>query len=119
MTIVTILVLVLLFGSTTPFATSAQGDTVPGQPSGLSSEAGDTQVKLSWGDPTDSSITGYQLWMQSQQAKLTVTDADVHFGNSVAVVGDVAVVGAPKIDDGTKENSGAVFVFTRDASTGS
>ena len=118
MAIVTILV--LLFGSTTPFATSAQGDTVPGQPSGLSSEAGDTQVKLSWGDPTDSSITGYQLWMQSQRAKLTATSAtlDDDFGNSVAVVGDVAVVGAPEVDDGTKENSGAVFVFTRDPSTG-
>ena len=53
-------ILFLLFGSTTPLTTSAQGDTVPGQPSGLSSEAGDTQVKLSWGDPADSSITEYR-----------------------------------------------------------
>ena len=112
---------IAISASTTPFATSAQGDTVPGKPSGLSTEAGDTQVRLSWDDPTDSSITGYQLWMQSQRAKLTATSAalDDDFGNSVAVVGDVAVVGAPRVDDGTKENSGAVFVFTRDASTGS
>ena len=112
---------IAISASTTPFATSAQGDTVPGKPSGLSTGAGDTRVRLSWDDPTDSSITGYQLWMQSQRAKLTATSAalDDDFGNSVAVVGDVAVVGAPRVDDGTKENSGAVFVFTRDASTGS
>ena len=48
---------------------------------------------------------------------MTITEDDVHFGNSVAVVGKVAVVGAPEVDDGTIEKSGAVFVFTRDPST--
>ena len=114
---------IAISASTTPLTTSAQDDSVPGKPSGLSSEAGDTQVKLFWGDPDDSSITGYQLWMQSQREKLTATVnnvdlMNVHFGNSVAVVGDVAVVGAPEVDDGTKEDSGAVFVFNWDRSTG-
>ena len=115
---VAILVLALLLGSTTPLTTSAQDDNAPGKPTELAAEAGDTQVELSWDDPTDSSITGYQLWYLAQSAKLTITEDNVHFGNSVAVVGKVAVVGAPEFDGGTKIDSGAVFVFNRDPSTG-
>ena len=113
---VTVLFLLLLFGSTTPLTTSAQDDSVPEQPSGLSAEAGDTQVRLSWEDPTDSTIDKYQLWQIAERATLTAanTDLDDQFGDSVAVAGDAAVVGMPG-DDDTQNNSGAVLVFTRDS----
>ncbi len=49
-----------------------------------------------------------------QQAKLTAADgaADDRFGRSVALVGDVAVIGAMFQDD-NGENSGSAYVFTR------
>ena len=106
-------VLALLSGSTIPLTTSAQSGTAPEQPSGLSTEAGDTQVKLSWDDPGDDSITNYELWQHSQSGKLTGATS-TKFGFSVAVAGDTAVVGMPG-DDDTQNNSGAVLVFTRDS----
>ena len=108
-------ILVLLFGSTTPFATSAQSDTAPEQPSDLSTEAGDTQVMLSWADPEDSTIDKYQLWQIAESAKLTAA-ATTKFGFSATVIGDEAVVGMPEDDESnTKADSGAVLVFTRDS----
>ena len=106
-------VLALLSGSTVPLTTSAQSETAP---SGLSTEAGDTQVRLSWEDPEDSTIDKYELWQIAESATLTAanTDLDDQFGNSVAVAGDAAVVGMPG-DDDTQNNSGAVLVFTRDS----
>ena len=115
---VTILVLALLLGSTTPLTTSAQDDNAPEKPSGLSTEAGDTQVRLNWSDPNDSSITGYELWYHAQSAELVGSADNIDFGNSVAVFGDVAVVGIPEEDDGAKEDSGAVSVFARNTDTG-
>ena len=111
-------VLALLSGSTIPLTTSAQSDTAPEQPSGLSTEAGDTQVMLSWDDPDDDSITetDYQLWQLAQSEKLTAGTND-DFGYSVAVVGDEAVVGMPE-DDDSQDESGAVIVFTRDSDGG-
>ena len=103
-------VLALLSGSTIPLTTSAQSDTAPEQPSGLSTEAGDTQVRLSWEDPEDSTIDKYQLWQIDQSATLTGTNGE--FGYSVAVVGDIAVVGMPD-DDESIGDSGAAFVFSR------
>lgn len=49
-----------------------------------------------------------------QQAKLTASDgaADDRFGRSVALAGDVAVIGAMFQDD-NGENSGSAYVFTR------
>ena len=110
-----IVLVVIVSWSTNHLITSAQNDTPPDQPTGFNAAAGDTQVKLSWTDPGDTSITGYQLWQVSQGAKLPLTNpaADDDFGNSVAVSGDIAVVGMPK-DDDTANNSGAVLVFTRD-----
>ena len=104
-------VLFLLFGSTTPLTTSAQSDDPPAKPSGLSTEAGDTQVRLSWEDPDDSTIDKYQLWQIAQSATLTEGTNDA-FGYSVAVVGDIAVVGMPD-DDESSGDSGAAFVFSR------
>ena len=108
--------LVLLSESTIPLTTSAQSDAALEQPSRLSAEAGDTQVRLSWEDPTDSTIDTYQLWQIAERATLTAanTDLDDQFGDSVAVAGDAAVVGMPG-DDDTQNNSGAVLVFTRDS----
>ena len=101
-------VLALLSGSTILLTTSAQSDTAPEQPAGLSTEAGDTQVKLSWDDPGDNSITNYELWQHSQSGKLTGATS-TKFGFSVAVAGDIAVVGMPGDDPGE------AFVFSRSA----
>ena len=97
--------------------TSAEDETVPDQPSGLSTEPGDTQVRLSWEDPSDSSITKYQLWQIAESETLT-GDANTKFGFSVAVSGDEAVVGMPEYDDTNTTDSGAVLVFTRDPDFG-
>ena len=79
----------------------------------LAATAGDTEVVLSWPDPSDSSIIKYQL-LQLQEAKLTASDgaASDNFGYSVAVAGDTAVVGA--YGDGSQ--SGSAYVFTRGGS---
>ncbi len=110
-------VLVLLSGSTIPLTTSAQIEAIPPeQPSGLSTEAGDSQVRLSWANPQDSTIDKYQLWQIAESATLIAANADLddQLGDSVAVVGGTAVVGMPG-DDDTQNNSGAVLVFTRDS----
>jgi hypothetical protein len=54
----------------------------------------------------------------SQQAKLTASDAAAldRFGNSVALSGDTAVVGAQGNDDAGTE-SGSAYVFTRSGTT--
>ncbi len=111
-----VVVLVLLYGFTSLLTTSAQSETPPDKLSGLSTEAGDTQVRLSWEDPTDSTIDKYQLWQIAERATLTAAniDLDDQFGDSVAVAGDAAVVGMPGGDD-TQNNSGTVLVFTRDS----
>ena len=90
--------------------TSAQSDTAPEQPSGLSTEAGDTQVRLSWEDPDDSTIDKYELWQIAESA--TLTAANNEFGYSVAVAGDIAVIGMPD-DDESGPDSGAALVFSR------
>jgi hypothetical protein len=49
----------------------------------------------------------------SQQAKLTASDAAAtdYFGNSVAVAGDTAVIGAPLHDHAGGTDAGSVYVF--------
>ena len=93
--------------------TSAEDETAPSQPTGLEALAGDTQVKLSWDSPdADSpSIANYQLWQHTQSGKLTGVTS-TKFGFSVAVVGDIAVVGMPD-DDESSGDSVAAFVFSR------
>ena len=85
----------------------------PAEPTGLTAAPGHRQVTLAWEDPSDLTITGYQL-LQLQEAKRTADDgaAGDYFGISVAVDGDTAVVGAYQNDDnGT--GSGSAYVFTR------
>ena len=66
-------------------------------PSGFSATAGDTQVTLTWNDPNDTTITGYQV-LQVAIDKLvggsSVTSD--RFGDSVGVDNNRAVVGAPR-----------------------
>ena len=116
---------VALSWSTTPLTTSAQTDP-PAKPTGLSTLAGDTKVKLTWDSPGDGStaITSYQLWQLAQNSKLT---ADItlenQFGYSVAVDGDTAVIGVygdgvPDSLDTLVANAGSAYVFTRNTGTG-
>ena len=92
----------------------------PAKPTGLSAAPGDTQVRLSWDLPGESSppINSYQLWQHAENAILTAPSpmADDEFGYAVAIDGDTAVVGMPGDDDGTSLNVGAAFVFTSDSS---
>ena len=105
---ITLLIMVSWFiGRSTTFA---QSDTAPEQPSWLSTEAGDTQVRLSWEDPDDSTIDKYELWQIAESA--TLTAANNEFGYSVAVAGDIAVIGMPD-DDESGPDSGAALVFSR------
>ena len=57
-------------------------DTAPAAPSGLTAIPGDTQATLTWDDPEDSSITGYEYLLRAQVAKLTSSEwgPDDQFG---------------------------------------
>ncbi len=73
----------------------------PAQPTGLAAAAGDGRAKLTWNDPSNSTITGYEYLPQAQVAKLTASDgaAGDALGGPVAVDGDTVVVGAFFDDD--------------------
>ncbi len=112
----------MVFGSTSPLVTSAQGPSVPDQPVNFDAVEGDTQVWLTWDPPAADSppITKYQLWRLTRtlpaltQPTPTLND---EFGYSVAMDGNTAVVGMPGEDYGTVDNAGAAFVFDRDPDT--
>ena len=89
---------------------------MPADTTRLTVGALDAKVQLSWVDPGNDTIATYQIWRHAQSAKLTAADADEidALGNSVAVVGDTAVVGAPG-DADSSGDFGAVLVFTRDS----
>ncbi len=57
-------------------------------------------------------------WMQ--QAKLLAADSASgdHFGLSVALSGDIALIGAPDADPGGKTSAGAAYVFVRNPASG-
>ena len=86
----------------------------PAKPTGLTGTGGDGQATLSWDDPSDSSISGYEHLLRAQIAKRTASDGggSDEFGNSVAVDGDTMVAGA-QYDDENGYYSGAAYVFTR------
>ncbi|MGD2099837.1 MAG: hypothetical protein PVG35_19850, partial [Desulfobacterales bacterium] len=56
----------------------------------------------------------------SSEQSLTASDAaaEDQFGGAVAIAADTIVVGAPLVDSGTATDTGAVYVFVRDPSTG-
>ncbi len=70
-------------------------------PSGFTATAGDSQVTLTWNNPNDTTITGYQV-LQVAIDKLVVPSTETgaigagdRFGDSVGVDNNRAVVGAP------------------------
>ena len=79
------------------------------KPTGFTAGAGDAQATLTWDDPSNSGITGYDYLQQAQVSKLTASDgtASDNFGSSVSVDGDTAVVGA--WGDGNSRGSAYVF----------
>ena len=94
----------------------------PGKPTGLGAVAGDTRVTLSWNNPGNSTITGYELAEVVPEDWLTAAAgaAGDQFGVSVAVDGDTAVVGAWKEDgvDGDGNDIievGAAYVFVKNS----
>ena len=89
-------------------------------PGGFTADVGNTQVGLEWDDPEDDSIDEYQV-LQVNPSKLMALDRvrGDHFGSSVAVDGDTAVIGAPKDDDDDKGvRSGSAYVFIKDPGSG-
>ena len=85
----------------------------PAKPTGLGAVAGDKKVMLSWTDPDDSTIDVYQISEVIPEAFLTASGgaAGAHFGTSVAIDGDTAVVGA----DRANSRKGSVYIFTRES----
>ena len=83
---------------------TAPANAAVAPPSGFTATAGDTQVTLSWDDPVDSTITGYQV-LQVAIDKLddpskagsepVSIEAGDRFGDSVGIAGNRAAVGAP------------------------
>ena len=107
------LLLMAVLLAAVPLVGQAQG-AAPAKPTGLTATAGDTQATLSWDDPSDSSITGYEYFLQTQVAKLNASDgaSDDWFGWSIAADGDTAVVGA-RFDDDNGSGSGSAYVLIR------
>ena len=88
---------------------------VPAAPN-LSAAVGDAQVALSWDDPSNDTITKYQLWQHTEIAKLVEdggSGENDEFGDAVAVDGSTAVIGVPN-DASGNIRPGSAFVFTRD-----
>ena len=85
----------------------------PAKPVGLSTQTGDARVQLSWQDPKDSTIDKYKISEVIPENFLTASDgaAGAHFGISVAIDGDTAVVGADRVNS----KRGSAYIFTRDS----
>ncbi len=85
----------------------------PAKPTRLTAKAGDRKVMLRWDDPVNNTITGYQISEVVPEDFLTATggEAGDHFGISVAVDGDTAVVGA----DRANSRKGSAYIFTRES----
>ncbi len=86
----------------------------PAKPTGLTARAGNAQVTLNWDNPNNSTIDKYQISEVIPEDFLTasVAAAGDHFGISVAIDGNTAVVGA----DRANNRKGSAYIFTRDSS---
>ena len=86
---------------------------IPGRPTGLTVDEGDRLVKLSWQAPEGSVVERYEvLHLQTSGLAPVNVAEDDRFGYSVAVDGDISVIGAYR-DDENGAHSGAVYLFTR------
>ncbi len=85
----------------------------PAKPAGMSAQGGDAQVMLNWDDAMNSTIDKYQISEVIPEHFLTASGgaAGAHFGTSVAIDGDTAVVGA----DRANSRKGSAYIFTRDS----
>ena len=84
----------------------------PAQPTGFTAIAGNAEVGLRWNAPAyvpTMPVDSYELW-QTTLSKLSDFNGvlDDKIGQSVAIDGDTAVVGAPGVA------AGSAFVFTKD-----
>ena len=63
-------------------------------------------------------VTIDPLFSSEQSLAASDAAAEDQFGDAVAVDADTIVIGAPLVNSGTKADTGAVYVFVRDPSTG-
>ena len=103
-------------GPASNIASSTPRAPKPAKPTRLSAQPGDTKVMLRWDDPDNDTITGYQISEVIPEDFLTASGgaAGAHFGISVAIDGDTAVVGA----DRANSKRGSAYIFTRNSQTG-
>ena len=92
----------------------------PDKPTGLTAEAADRKLTLTWHDPGNSNISSYELAQTVPAHRLTPDDlaAGDGLGISVAVDGDTALIGAYHGSNDAGIDAGAVYVFTWDESLG-
>ena len=53
-------------------------------------------------------------WTQTQKIVAPNSTADNRFGESIAIHGDVMIVGVPRDDHNNHKNAGAVYIYTKD-----
>ena len=90
-------------------------ENLPGAPSNPVAAGGPSQITLSWDDPDDDSITERQYY-QAQVAILVDAEpaVDDYFGWSLAMDGDLAVVGAPG-NELEFDIPGSAYVYARES----
>ena len=98
--------------------TPAAPQPVPSKPTGLTAAPSHDRVTLSWNEPQDSSITGYQIWRGADAASLASIKADT--GNALVSYVDNTVTAETVYhyavsainQTGTGDRSGAVSTTT-------
>ena len=86
--------------------------TLPKRPAGYKAEAGDTQATLRWRYVGNTPRFQFlQIPLSELTDGIASDDDNDELGYSVALDGDIAVVGAP----GNNSGQGAAYVFTRDS----
>ena len=101
-------------GPASNIASSTPRAPKPAKPTGLSAQPRDLSVMLNWDNPNYSTIDKYQISEVIPEDFLAATGgaAGDHFGISVAIYGNTAVIGADRADS----KKGSAYIFTRDSS---
>ena len=98
--------------------TPAEPQPVPSAPTGLTPAPSHDRVTLSWNEPQDSSITGYQIWRGADTASLASIEADTgnalvsHVDNTVTAETAYHYAVSAINPAGTGDRSGAVSTTT-------